>query len=154
LLARCGLRTVLFGAGNLGRKVLDSLRTISVEPLAFADNGKSKWGTLVDGIPVMSPKDAAERYGSSALFIVSIWSLGQFYPETRATLQRIGCAHVVSTTSLRWKFAERFLPDFCQDLPHKVYEEASQVREAGRLWADEFSQHEYLNHVRWRALGD
>jgi FkbM family methyltransferase len=154
LLSGCGGRTVLFGAGNLGRKVLESLRGIGVEPLAFADNGRSKWGSRVDGIPVLSPKDAAERYGSSALFIVSIWSLGQFYPESRATLQRMGCAHITSTTFLRWKFADRFLPDFCLDLPHKVYNEATEVRRAASLWADDFSRQEYLRHVRWRALGD
>ncbi len=154
LLAGCGRRTVLFGAGNLGRKVLQCLRSIEVEPLAFADNGQFKWGTQVDGLPVLSPRDAAERYGSSALFIVTIWSLGQFYPDSRTMLERLGCVKVASTAFLRWRFSDRLLPDFCQDLPHKVYEEASEVRRAASLWADEMSSREYLGHVRWRALGD
>jgi FkbM family methyltransferase len=154
LLAGCQNRLVLFGAGNLGRKVLQCVRSIGVEPLAFADNSQSKWGTKVDGIPVLSPKDAATRYGSSALFLVTIWSLGHSYPESRAMLERLGCTHVESTSSLRWKFADRLLPDFCQDLPHKLYEQAAEVRKAASLWADDASRREYLNHVRWRALGD
>ena len=72
LLAGCGNRLVLFGAGNLGRRVLQCIRSIGVEPLAFTDNSKSKWGSYVDGVPVLSPKDAAAQYGASALFLVTI----------------------------------------------------------------------------------
>lgn len=154
LLAGCGNRLVLFGAGNLGRKVLQCLRSIGVEPLAFADNSQSKWGSHVDGVPVLSPKDAAARYGASATFLVTIWSLGHSYPESRAMLERMGCTYVESTAPLRWRFAGRLLPDFCQDLPHKLYEQAAEVRKAASLWADDSSRREYLNHVKWRALGD
>jgi FkbM family methyltransferase len=153
LLANCEKRLVLFGAGNLGRKVLQCVRSIGVEPLAFADNSQFKWGSYVDGVPVLSPKEAA-RYGASALFLVTIWSRGHFFPESRALLENLGCAHVQSTALLRWKFADRLLPDFCQDLPHKLYEQAAEVRKAASLWADEYSRREYLNQVRWRALGN
>ena len=154
LLADCESRLVLFGAGNLGRKVLRCIRRTGVEPLAFADNSQSKWGSNVDGVPVLSPKEAAARHGASALFLITIWSLGHSYPESRAMLERLGCTQVESTASLRWKFADQLLPDFCQDLPHKLYEQAAEVRQAASLWADDASLREYLNHVRWRALGD
>jgi FkbM family methyltransferase len=154
LLADCESRLVLFGAGNLGRKVLQCVRSIGVEPLAFTDNSQSKWGSHVDGLPVLSPKDAAARYGSSATFLITIWSLGHPYPESRAMLQAMGCTRIESTASLRWRFAGRLLPDFCQDLPHKLYEQSAEVRKAASLWADDASLREYLNHVRWRALGD
>ncbi len=154
LLASCGNRLVIFGAGNLGRKVVQCVRSIGIEPLAFADNGQSKWGSSVDGVPVLSPTDAAARYGASALFLVSIWSLGHYYRDSRAQLERLGCTRVESTASLRWKFADRLLPDFCQDLPHKLYEQAAEVRKAASLWADDASRREYLNHVLWRAKGD
>jgi len=117
LLAGCGNRLVLFGAGNLGRKVLQCLRSIGVEPLAFADNSPSKWGSQVDGVPVLSPKDAAAQYGGSALFLIAIWSLGHYYRDSRTQLESMGCAYVDSTAFLRWKFADQLLPDFCQDLP-------------------------------------
>jgi len=154
LLAESGNRLVLFGAGNLGRRVLQLLRGAGIEPLAFSDNGQAKWGTQLDGVPVLSPKDAAERYGALALFVVTIWSLGHSYPETRAKLEKLGCGRVAPTASLRWKFADRLLPDYCNDLPHKLYEQASDVRSTASIWADEFSRKEYLNQVRWRALGD
>src|SRR5215471_1154532 len=154
LLADFDERVVLFGAGNLGRRALKCLRTIGVEPLAFTENGQSKWGTQVEGVPVLSPKQASELYGNSALFIVTIWSLGHFYPETREKLEHLGCKRVTSASLLRWKFADQMLPDFCQDLPHKLYEQKADVRRASALWSDELSLQEYLNQVRWRALGD
>jgi FkbM family methyltransferase len=154
LLADCGNRLVLFGAGNLGRKVLQCLRSTGIEPLAFADNSESKWGSHVDDVPILSPKEAAKRYGASALFVVTIWSLGQFYPDSRKKLEAMGCTRVESSSTIRWKFASKLLPDFCQDLPHNVYQQAAEVRKAASLWADESSRREYLQHVRWRALGD
>jgi len=154
LLAASGQRVVLFGAGTLGRKALESLRGIGVEPLAFADNSPSKWGTSVDRLPVLSPRDAAARYGSSALFVVTIWSLGHSYSASRAMLERLGCSRVESASSLRWKFAGRMLPDYCQELPHKLYQQKTEVRKAACLWADNHSCREYMSHVKWRALGD
>jgi FkbM family methyltransferase len=153
LLADCGGRLVLFGAGNLGRKALKSLRTVGLEPLAFADNGQSKWGSVVDGIPVLSPGDAAARYGASALFVVTIWSPGNFYQDIRKELLELGCHSVAPTISLTWKFAEEFLPDLCLDLPHKVYEEADWLLKAACLWDDDCSRREYLCQLRWRVLG-
>ncbi len=154
LLAAYNGRLVLFGAGSFGRKALQSLRSGGTEPLAFSDNSRSKWGIEVDGVPVLAPQDAAQKYGASALFVVTIWSLGHFYPETQAELESIGCRNVVPSSALRWKHAQQLLPDFCQDLPHKLYEQANQVRAAARLWADDYSRCEYLKQIRWRALGD
>jgi FkbM family methyltransferase len=154
LLSAADNKIVLFGAGNLGRKALQCLRSVGVEPLAFADNSPARWGTSVDGVSVLPPAEAAEKFGRAALFMVAIWSLGHSFRQTREQLSRLGCSRVSGTSELRWKFAERLLPDFCQDLPHKVYEQADEVRAAARLWADDYSRREYLNHLKWRALGD
>jgi FkbM family methyltransferase len=154
LLAERDGQLVLFGAGNLGRKALACLRRSGIEPLAFSDNSPAKWGTRVDGLNVLSPRDAAETYGASALFVVTIWSLGHSFADTRAKLGLLGCPHVACSSSLRWKFAAQMSPDYCCDLPHKLYQQSDEVRQAASLWADEYSCHEYLNHVRWRARGD
>jgi FkbM family methyltransferase len=154
LLAEANGRIVLFGAGNLGRKALRCLRSIGIEPLAFADNDEARWGIQADGVDVLSPEEAADRFGSSAMFMVTIWSLGHAFRETHAKLKSLGCRTVLPSASLRWKFANELLPDYCQELPHKVYEQADEVRTAARLWADDESRFEYLNQIRWRALGD
>lgn len=153
-LAKCEGRLVLFGAGNFGRRALSCLRSAGIRPLAFTDNGRGIWGTEVDNLPVLSPEVAAQRFGSSALFVVTIWSPGNRYTDVREQLSRIGCRNVTCASRLRWKFADLLLPDYCQDLPHKVYEHASSVLEAAGLMADDLSREEYLRQVRWRALGD
>lgn len=153
-LAKCEGRLVLVGAGNLGRRALSCLQSAGIRPLAFTDNGRALWGTEIDSLPVLSPEVAAEQFGSSALFVVTIWSPGHRYADTRAHLLRIGCRNVICATRLRWKFAHLLLPDYCQDLPHKVYEDTGSVLEAAKLMADDFSRGEYLRQIRWRALGD
>jgi FkbM family methyltransferase len=154
LLAEVDNRVVLFGAGSLGTKALRCLRSVRVEPLAFVDNNEARWGTSIAGVPILSPSEAVEKYGRSALFVVTIWSLGHSFRQTQEQLRELGCSHVASSSALRWKFAEQMLPDFCQDLPHKVYEQADEVRAAASLWADDYSRQEYFNHLKWRALGD
>ena len=153
-LAKCKGRLVLFGAGHLGRRALSCLRSVGITPLAFADNKPALWGTELDRIPVLSPGAASEGFGSSALFVVTVWSPGHRYANTLEQLSGFGCRNVICATRLRWKFADLLLPDYCQDVPHKVYEQASSVLEAAALMGDDFSRREYLRQVRWRALGD
>jgi FkbM family methyltransferase len=154
LLAAAHNRIVLFGSGNLGVIVLRCLRGAGIEPLAFADNNQARWGESIDGVSVLSPAEAAKKFGRSALFMVTIWSVGHSFRQTREQLSRLGCSRVISSSELRWKFAAELLPAYCQDLPHKVYEQADEVRAAALLWADDYSRQEFLNQVKWRALGE
>jgi FkbM family methyltransferase len=147
-------KVVLFGAGNLGRRSLACLRRIGIEPLAITDRNSRLWGLEIDGCPVLSPKDAAERYGRSAVFIVTIWNVKHWYGTTRQQLRDSGCLHVAPVSALHWRFADEFLPFFCQDLPHNLYQQADQVVAAANLWADDKSCREYASQIRWRALGD
>src|SRR5438067_7154168 len=71
-----GLPLVLCGAGNMGRTIARKLRGVGVSPAAFADNNSKLWGTSLEGIPVLSPVDAAAKYGSSAAFVITIWGVG------------------------------------------------------------------------------
>ncbi len=153
-LERCDGQLVLFGAGNLGRRIQSVLKTAGILPIAFGDNRTALSGTRIGGVPVLSAAEASERYGKSALFVVTIWSPGHRYADTRDQLLGLGCEHVMCATRLRWGFADQLLPDYCQDLPSVVYQHASGILAAGALMSDEFSQQEYLRQVRWRALGD
>src|SRR5580704_14185035 len=153
-LAKCRGRVVLYGAGSLGKTALKCLRSIAVEPLAFCDNNQGRWSETVEGLTVFSPEDAVEKYGSSALFIVTIWSKGHGYSETKNKLNKLGSENVIGSSSLRWKFADILMPYFCQDLPHKLFEDLERIRSAASLWSDDESREEYLRQVEWRASGD
>ena len=155
-IAPFGTRLVLSGAGNLGRKVVGALRAEGIEPLAFVDNNEKLWGTLMDGVKVLSPAEGAKRFGQSATFCVTIWR-GEgtdTMAERFRPLQALGCANVIDFGPMFWKFARRLLPHYSLDLPHKVLLAKDKVRAGFDLWHDDASRTEYLAQVRWRLRLD
>ena len=145
---------VLVGAGSLGKQVLSCLRKDGIEPVAFADNSPALQGKAVDGVQVLSRHQAAEKYGSSAAFVVTIWNTDHSFIQTRKELTEINCKKVVSAISLRWKYSKSLLPFFWLDVPSKTCENASLIKSAYSLWADEFSRQEYIAQLKFRIWGD
>ncbi len=147
-------RCVLFGAGNMGQRALAALRSVAIEPLAISDNNQRLWGSEIDGIPLLSPVEAAARFGKDAVFFITIRNEQHWYRETFEQLTCLGCATVSSAAPLGWRFADQLLPVLLYDLPHKLYPQAGQVLAAANLWQDDASRAEYLVQIRLRALGD
>ena len=143
---------VLFGAGNIGRKMVKGLRSAGIEPHAFADNNAALWGSAIDGLQVLSPKDAAEQYGQNAAFLITIWrGEGSDTMEERCRpLRDLGCRTVLSFGAVFWKYPDIFLPHYSLDLPHRVLEQADEIRTAFELWQDDDSRHEFVAQIRWR----
>ena len=142
---------VLFGAGGLGRKTLAGLRRVGAEPLAFTDNNSTLWGTSIDGLAVLSPQDAANRFGRKAAFVTAVWSPGpeRRLQHVRAGLEAMGCATVIPFTPLFWKFPEIFLPHARLDLPHRALDQADRLDRAFALWEDDASRSEYVEQLSW-----
>jgi FkbM family methyltransferase len=147
---------VLFGSGNLGRKTLQELRIVGIEPIAFSDNNSSLWNQTIEGIPVLSPENSAAKYGADALFVTTIWNASRKcrYPILRQQLTKLGCVNVTSFVPLFWKYPDLFLPHYCVDLPHKIYEDKERFLEAFALLSDDLSREQYLNQLRWRVFLD
>jgi len=143
---------VLLGSGGLGRRTLSGLRAIGREVVAFTDNSPSRWGSEVDGVPVISPDDAARRYGESAVFVVSIWRAeGGF--RTSALVDELrarGCRRVARIGELYWAHPSQFLPYFGIDLPSRVLARADAVRDALSMFDEPASRAEFVEQVRWR----
>ena len=147
---------VLFGAGNLGRKILAGLRNVGIEPVAFTDSNPGLWNKLVEGVKVLAPAAAARLYGTNSTFVITIWT-GDGYDRMAARqlqLRALGCRRVIPFTLLFWKYASHFLPHYAVDLPHAVHDEAEEVLRACALWSDDASRFEYLAQLRWRLLSD
>lgn len=147
---------VLFGAGGLGKKTLSGLRMVGIEPLAFADNDPLLWGTEINGVKVFSVTEAANRFGKSAAFVITIWKgeAVDTMAERKQQLVNLGCMKIIPFGLLFWKYPNIFIPHYAFDLPHKVYEKADQVQRAFSLWADDSSRSEFLAQLRWRMLMD
>jgi FkbM family methyltransferase len=149
-------RLLLFGAGGLGRRILAGLRRLNVEPLAFADNNPALWETCVEGLPALSPQEAARRFGEHAVFVVTIWNAQGRHrlAQTRTQLESLGCRTVVSFAALFWRNPETFLPYYALDLPQKILPQAEEIRATYSSWADEPSRREFLAQLRWRLRLD
>ena len=152
LASRAG-KVVLFGSGNLGRQAAKLLRGIGIEPLAFTDNNPDRWGTEVEGLPVLEPAEAARRYGSDSTLLVTIWNEFHWFSETQQKMSDLGCSQIAPYTWLHWRFPEALLPCLLNDRPHLVYEDKLRVLAASTIWADEQSAQLYVTNVRLRALG-
>ena len=147
---------VLFGAGGLGQRTLAGLRLDGVEPLAFADNNELRWGTVIEGLPVLSPAEAARRHGDSAVFVVTIWGAGSThrYADSEAQLHGLGADVVVPVAWLAWRHPERLLPFYALNLPSKMAAHDGSIRRAYELLSDDESRRQYVDQVRWRLTGD
>lgn len=139
-------RLVLFGTGQFGQWVLERLRNAGVEPLCFSDNNPARWGSQVNGVAVLSPSDAIQRFGRTALFIVSVYNGS----AARRQLRELGCSRVLPATLLFWKYPHRFMPELGIDVPERLLESVEQIRECFALLADEPSRQELCDQIEWR----
>lgn len=149
-------RIVLFGAGGLGRRTLAGLRKLGKPPLAFADNNKAAWGSTIEGVPVLSPQEAAERYRDNSVFVVTIWRAGgtHRFEHTRTQLASLCIQRIAHAGHLFWKYPDVFLPFYAMDLPQCVFEKPGDVRKGFELLADDESRKHFLEQVRWRLWLD
>lgn len=144
-----GERFVLFGAGNLGRRILRGLRAAGVEPLAFADNRPQLQGQVVDGLSVLAPVEAFLRYRNTAAFVPTVFthsSLGNQLID--ADLR------VIPVPVLLWQYPQTFLPFVSLTLPEAILEARESILEGLEIWHEESSREEYLAQIAWRTTLD
>jgi FkbM family methyltransferase len=148
---------LLFGAGNLGRKALKTLKRIGSVPAAFIDNNAALWGKEILGVPVMSPADAAARFDAAAIGVITTIWCGEATDKMSdriGPLQELGFRHIALFGHLAWKFADEFLPHYCLDRPSLVIGQGAQIRAAYALLADDASREIFVNHIQWRLFLD
>lgn len=146
---------VLWGAGRLGRKVLGALSAAGTRPLGFADNDAALQASGIDGLPVLPLVEAVRRWGPRALYVVTIFrpSGGQGMAENLRHLGRLGCRHACPFLPLAWAHPE-IMPHFGADLPSRILEHASELREVSAIWGDELSHEVFLGQLSWRLRAD
>ena len=146
-------RIVLCGAGGLGRKTLAGLLRVGITPLAFTDNNPKLAGTSIQRIPVLSSREAAEKYGRNSTFVVTIWHAHSRdrLAERKQQWRDLGCETVISFMPIFWKYAELLLPQYSSNLPHKVFAAKEKILSLADLWSDDMSRTEFLAQLRWRS---
>ncbi len=145
---------ILYGAGTLGRTVLEKLRQVGIEPVAFADDTPEKQGQLIEGLPVMTPPAIAAKYCARAVFVVTILNPMLRFVQAKHRLQQQTQARVISFLNLAWKYPQAFLPYYQFELPQDVLAKAGDIRRAFHLFGDAESRRQFVQHLRFRLLLD
>jgi FkbM family methyltransferase len=143
-------RVVIFGTGQLGRFVLPALLRAGLDPLAFCDNNSSRWGTAINGVEVMPPAAALEKYGENACFLVAAYNSSPL----RRQLQELGCRRIVPYPVFFWKHWANLPEEERLELPHRILQQADQIPSAYEMLADDPSREEFRAQIRWRCLMD
>ncbi|QMU28963.1 FkbM family methyltransferase [Adhaeribacter radiodurans] len=149
-----GRNLILIGSGNLGLKILRVLQKHDLAPIAFTDNNPAKWNSTLEGIPLLSPAEAAEKYKDNAVFMVCIWSPGHFYKKTKEQFELLGCKNVMHCSHLFWKYPQELLPHYHFDLPQNYLIHKDAIKAAYNLLADNESKAQYLAHLKARLFLD
>src|SRR5215471_3269379 len=137
---------ILFGAGNLGRRVAGILR-----PELFCDNNRVLWGTTWEGIPIESPATAVQRY-PNATFIVTIW-----HPSRKEgmlarihQLKSLGASSVIPFCALLGDFGDALLPHGFWERPGYYSEHNDEIERARALF-DGAGQAEFDRQIQLRS---
>ena len=137
---------VFFGAGRLGRIALANARAAGLDVHAFADNDLSRADTELDGLPILSPAAAFERFGASAQFVITIYTSEPVWRQIREA-----GIEPSSFGRLAWLHPDHFLPHAGLDLPGEVYAETSLIEKAYSVLADPASKSEFRQQLEWRT---
>lgn len=144
---------VLFGTGQQGRRALRVLRAQGIEPLAFADSNPELWNREVEGLIVLSPAEAARRYGDRATFVLTVWNPELNFGELEAQLRGQGCAKIVPLPYLVWKYADQMLPCLFFDAPKRILAEKIAIRDAFDLFGEPESREVFADQLELYLSG-
>jgi FkbM family methyltransferase len=151
------LRVVIHGAGQIGRRALDACRRLSIPVEAFCDRLAERHSvTHVDGVPVMTVKDAAQFFGRDCTFLAAIWSgTSQEGASTRMEhLRKLGCRHVLPFPPLFWACAGKGWTLHGLAEPSYFIAHAEDIRWLARLLRDSGSLRVLASWLRRGVLGE
>lgn len=89
--ADTGKKIVIFGAGYIGKKVIDILREHEVGIACLCDNDKDKDGQKVEGYEIISPEKLRECDPQDTVVVAA----SNFFKEMSAQLGEMGFSNVV-----------------------------------------------------------
>jgi FkbM family methyltransferase len=142
---------VICGFGALGRAVKCIAQSANLQIAAITDNNPAKWTrSTEDGIPVMSPADAVERYGGELPFVAGIYNSS----VPRAQLEFLGAKRIVSFPAFCWAYPE-FAPRFMGfETPAWIFAQRDRLRRAFDVLSDPASRSEFAAQIGWRCTLD
>jgi len=142
---------ILFGSGNLGRKIASYFKVKNYRIECFVDNNENKNGTIIDDIVVYSPKIAIEKFGKEVfIWVVTIWSPGHSFKKTHQQLLNLGVHKIVPINTIFQIFDKDLLPYYHFQIPNYYLEQKDKIVEAFSYLQDEESRDQFYKHLKVR----
>jgi FkbM family methyltransferase len=142
---------ILFGSGNLGRKIAAYFKEKGFKIVCFADNNEIKNNTVIDDIIVHTPSIAYEKFSKdNPTWVVSIWSPGHSFKKTFEQLNQIGVQNIIPANNIFQIFSKDLLPYYHFELPDFYNNAKSKIKEAFSYLKDEESKEQYCKHLKAR----
>ena len=138
---------IIFGAGNLGKKVANSLIAENKNITAFADNNPKAWNSKYSNIQINNPKDFTPDQLQNAAWIVSIWSPGHSFAVTKKQLQSLGVNNIFHAGALLQLFPGKLLPHYHFQTPDYFLQHKDKIEEVYENLGDEESKKQYAAHL-------
>ena len=138
---------IIFGAGNLGKKIGNFLLSEKKNVLAFADNNPKVWNSEFSNIQIRNPKNFNSDELRNAAWIVSIWSPGHSFATTKKQLESLGVENYFHAGALMQLFPDKLLPHYHFQTPGYFRQHKDKIEEVYENLADEESKKQYLAHL-------
>ena len=125
---------VVYPAARLGRRAARALRAKGVRVTAFGDGNASLHGSTIDGLPVLSPQEVADRHSDDVVLIASTLHDSAI----RGSLHALGCRNVISVGALNRLAPDAFSIREYDDAAATIHDPSSrsQIEAAHELLGD------------------
>lgn len=140
---------VIYGGGDIGRRLLAGFARLGVTPLAIVDRRLAETRGTIDGIPCLSVQEGCKAFGKKAVFIVAIFNQSgdRSFAAIRKELRRHGAVKVVYFMPVFWKYPEIFLPYYCFDSPSNLARHQAELLRVFRNLSDYDSRASFAFHL-------
>jgi FkbM family methyltransferase len=142
---------VLFGSGNLGKKILTFFTSKKINVLCIVDNDLRKQGQKVNEVEILSPSEAFSRYCKfESPWVVTIWSPGHDFSTTKSQLNNIGVIDTVSINNIFQIYSSDLLPYYHFETPEFYLNNIELIEKAYLKLFDEESKRQFIGHLKAR----
>jgi FkbM family methyltransferase len=140
---------VIYGFGDIGRRLLAGFAKLGVAPSAIIDRRLAQTQIAIEGIQCLSVEEACRVFGKQAVFIIAVFNQSgdRAVAAVRKELQRQGAERVVYFMPVFWKYPEVFLPHYCFDSPSKLFKSQPELLEVSRRLSDDDSRICFAFHL-------
>lgn len=142
---------VLFGSGNLGKKILQYFTSKNVIVHCIVDNDINKQGKKLGDVDILSPINASEKYSKKDItWVVTIWSPGHNFCVTQNQLLNIGVNNIVSINNIFQIYYSDLLPYYHFETPQYYLDNIEEIEKAYLKLSDSESKRQFIGHLKAR----